>query len=103
MPYIPPEVVEKAREMDLLTYLKSYEPQELVHFGVESAAILRWTSYSRAKKSPLSRRLKRLWGMLRIAADLYARTNGTEAESFANAKSEPLCHSRRRVSAWTRY
>lgn len=33
MPYILPEVVEKAREMDLLTYLKSYEPQELVHFG----------------------------------------------------------------------
>ena len=33
MPYIPPEVVEKAREMDLLTYLKSYEPQDLVHFG----------------------------------------------------------------------
>lgn len=26
-------MVEKAREMDLLTYLKSYEPQELVHFG----------------------------------------------------------------------
>lgn len=33
MPYIPPEVVERAREMDLLTYLKSYEPQKLVHFG----------------------------------------------------------------------
>lgn len=33
MPYIPPEVVERAREMDLLTYLKSYEPQELVNFG----------------------------------------------------------------------
>lgn len=33
MPYISPEVVEKAREMDLLTYLKNYEPQELVHFG----------------------------------------------------------------------
>ena len=33
MPYIPPEVVAKAKEMDLLTYLKSYEPQELVHFG----------------------------------------------------------------------
>lgn len=33
MPYIPPEVVAKAREMDLLTYLKNYEPQELVHFG----------------------------------------------------------------------
>lgn len=33
MPYIPPEVVAKAREMDLLTYLQNYEPQELVHFG----------------------------------------------------------------------
>ena len=31
MPYIPPEVV--AKEMDLLTYLKNYEPSELVHFG----------------------------------------------------------------------
>lgn len=33
MPYIPSEVVEKTREMDLLTYLKNYEPQELVQFG----------------------------------------------------------------------
>lgn len=33
MPYISPEVVAKAREMDLLTYLKNYEPHELVHFG----------------------------------------------------------------------
>ena len=33
MPYIPPEVVERAREMDLLTYLRTYEPRELVHFG----------------------------------------------------------------------
>lgn len=33
MPYIPPEVVAKAREMDLLTYLQNFEPHELVHFG----------------------------------------------------------------------
>ena len=33
MPYIPPEVVAQAREMDLLPYLRTYEPQELVHFG----------------------------------------------------------------------
>ena len=33
MPYIPPEMVARAREMDLLTYLRTYEPQELVHFG----------------------------------------------------------------------
>lgn len=33
MPYIPPEVVSTAKDMDLLTYLKNYEPGELVHFG----------------------------------------------------------------------
>lgn len=33
MAYIQPEMVAKAREMDLLTYLRTYEPQELVHFG----------------------------------------------------------------------
>lgn len=33
MPYIPPDIVAKAREMDLLTYLKNYAPQDLVHFG----------------------------------------------------------------------
>ena len=33
MPYSPPEVVAQAREMDLLTYLKNYEPGELVRFS----------------------------------------------------------------------
>lgn len=33
MPYIPPDVVAKVKEMDLLTYLRYYEPEELVHFG----------------------------------------------------------------------
>lgn len=33
MPYILPNIVAQAREMDLLTYLQNYEPQELVHFG----------------------------------------------------------------------
>lgn len=28
--YIPPELMKKAKEMDLLTYLKNYEPNELV-------------------------------------------------------------------------
>lgn len=32
MPYIAPEVVQEVKRMDLLTYLKSYEPYELVHF-----------------------------------------------------------------------
>ena len=31
MPYIAPEVVRQVKQMDLLTYLKNYEPYELVH------------------------------------------------------------------------
>lgn len=30
MPYIPPEIIIEAKKMDLLTYLKTYEPRELV-------------------------------------------------------------------------
>ena len=33
MPYIALEVVQKVKQMDLLTYLKNYEPYELVHFS----------------------------------------------------------------------
>lgn len=33
MPYIPSEIVEKAKEMDVLTYLQNYEPNELVKVG----------------------------------------------------------------------
>lgn len=33
MPFIPPETVEKARQVDLLTYLKTCEPNELVHIS----------------------------------------------------------------------
>ena len=33
MPYIAPEVVQEVKRMDLLTYLKNYEPYDLVHFS----------------------------------------------------------------------
>lgn len=33
MPYIPPEVVEQARQIDLLTYLQAFEPGELVRIS----------------------------------------------------------------------
>ncbi|MGF6990530.1 hypothetical protein M2150_001795 [Lachnospiraceae bacterium PM6-15] len=36
MPYIPPEIVAKAREMDVLTYLRNYEPSELIRFSGET-------------------------------------------------------------------
>ncbi len=41
MPYIPPEVVEKAREMDLLTYLKNYEPLNLVDSLMNHSSLLK--------------------------------------------------------------
>lgn len=33
MPFFRPDVVDQVRQIDLLTYLKTYEPQELVHFS----------------------------------------------------------------------
>jgi hypothetical protein len=33
MPYVSPEQIEHAKQMDLLTYLQSYEPQELIRFS----------------------------------------------------------------------
>lgn len=33
MPFIAPEVIAEAKRLDLLTYLKHYEPQELVRFS----------------------------------------------------------------------
>ena len=33
MPYIDPDIIKKVKQMDLLTYLQRYEPQELVHVG----------------------------------------------------------------------
>lgn len=33
MPYIPPEIIQEAKRMDLLTYLQRYEPHELVRFS----------------------------------------------------------------------
>ena len=33
MAYYQPDEIKKAKEMDLYTYLKNYEPDELVHFS----------------------------------------------------------------------
>ena len=33
MSYVDPQTVEKAREMDLLTYLQNHEPNELVRLS----------------------------------------------------------------------
>ena len=33
MSYIAPKVVQEVKKIDLLTYVKNYEPYELVHFS----------------------------------------------------------------------
>lgn len=33
MGYVTPEQITQAKELDLLTYLRSYEPDNLVHFS----------------------------------------------------------------------
>ena len=33
MPYIPKDQIAAAREMDLLTYLRRFDPEELIHIG----------------------------------------------------------------------
>ena len=33
MPYVAPEIITEAKRMDLLTYLRNYEPHELVRFS----------------------------------------------------------------------
>ena len=33
MPYIAPEVITEAKRMDLLTYLREYEPNELAKYS----------------------------------------------------------------------
>ena len=38
MPYLSKEQIAAAREMDLLTYLRRFEPEELVHVGGDTYA-----------------------------------------------------------------
>ena len=38
MPYLSKEQIAAAREMDLMTYLRRFEPQELVHIGGDTYA-----------------------------------------------------------------
>jgi len=33
LPYVTKDQIAAAREMDLLTYLRRFDPEELVHFG----------------------------------------------------------------------
>lgn len=39
MPYIPPEVVEQARQIDLLTYLRKLEPDNVEEVKIGRAHV----------------------------------------------------------------
>ena len=51
MPYISPEVVQQVKKMDLLTYLRNYEPYELVHFSGNTYTTKTHDSLRALKKS----------------------------------------------------
>lgn len=57
MPYIPKDQIVAAREMDLLTYLRRFEPEELVHIGGDTEACPRM-GQTLSRKSAGERRLK---------------------------------------------
>ena len=112
MPYIPPEVVAKAREMDLLTYLRTYEPQELVHFGGSTYCTREHDSLkiSNGKWCWFSRGIggysalyaggrnhygKSVSGTARLCTD----PENAERKGTAFAAGQPQRHPRRRISA----
>lgn len=51
MPYIEPQAVIEARKMDLLTYLKSYEQQELVKYSGDTYTTKSYDSLKISKSS----------------------------------------------------
>ena len=51
MPYISPEVILEAKQIDLLTYLKACEPSQLVR-----VPILLWGTYKKKKRGRRKRR-----------------------------------------------
>ena len=51
MPYIPPEVVQEVKRMDLLTYLKNYEPETVAQFYRSLAQVTPFWDFSSSSVS----------------------------------------------------
>ena len=126
MPYIPPDVVEKAREMDLLTYFRTYEPQELVHFGGSTYCTRehdslkisngKWCWFSRGiggysaldylikvKEMPFTQAVETIMGNLSGAARLCPDSESAEGKGAASAADQPQRHPCRRIPAPQRH
>lgn len=101
MPYIPPEVVEQARQIDLLTYLQSCEPQELVRISGNNYT-------TRTHDSLKISNGKWMWWSQRIggcnALDYLVKVKGcsfVEAVETLISLSVPLtCFPMRRLKRW---
>ena len=123
MGYVTREMIDRAKEMDLLTYLQTYEPQELVHFGGSTYCTRehdslkisngKWCWFSRGiggrtaldylikvKEIPFTEAVERIVG--RAAAHfLYPSAAGAD-KGTAFAAGQPLRRPCRRVFAQPR-
>ncbi len=122
MPYIPPEVVERAREMDLLTYLRNYEPQELVHFGGNTYCTRehdslkisngKWCWFSRGiggysaldylikvKEMPFPQAVETIMGKLSATPPAFSPAPKVPKRVLLFAAGQPQRHSCRRIPA----
>ena len=124
MGYVTREMIDRAKEMDLLTYLQTYEPQELVHFGGSTYCTRehdslkisngKWCWFSRGiggrtaldylikvKEIPFTEAVDRGTGGWAAAHFLYPPAAGADKDT-AFAAGQPLRRPCRRVFAQPR-
>lgn len=112
MPFYDSEAIERARQVDLLTYLQTCEPQELVHvsgnvyctkthdslrisngngagFPAGLAVTVRWTISSRSTAIPFGGHGNYLRKGCHPAAFLCASAEGGKAQAPASAPGRP--------------
>lgn len=97
MPYIPPEVVQEVKRMDLLTYLKNYEPYELVHFSgntyttrthdsLKISKLKKWYAADGYKLTSYEVRYNNMNGRFYIYARMYKQPQEGEKIDKATSK-----------------
>ncbi len=90
MPYYEKEQIARAREMDLLTYLQRYEPDELIHDG--------GGSYRRLSKMNL---LLYAFGLLPVTMTVLKSPTACGAGGRAGSVAVPPWIISLRYAAWT--
>ena len=109
MPFIAPELIIQAKQMDLLTYLKNYEPYELVKFSGNTYCTRthdslkisngKWIWWSRGiggrsaldyliKAAVATQRMKQAYIATKEKAERSVNANSSSAEEYASDKLE---------------